>query len=339
MHLARPVLVFAPISDRLASDPVVRRQALEVRELLATRTAADLAAALTTPGDWFALLMVDGVGRAVPSPVAPDGLFGREPWRPFTATAPGMISQQGLACDLRDTEAIDTGLARLRLDVQSMTSVGVVGVAAGLDGFTPDVLAAHATTLLRHDEIPVAVTWPDPLGRWFPRAAALDAWEAWGRMRAVLRAGEAGRVAEALAAAETALAQRSFEITMRSISDLWGICALHDGDDAALIEAAGMYGIDAPDLDALVAHPDFHHLTHLPTCMPFVIGVIGYIWQRLVEALRDGYIPRRCDGCGTLLPGTVTKRRRFCDARENPTCVRARHAAYERRRHAGGNLH
>jgi len=338
VYTSDAVIVFFPVTDRPHGDRDVRRDALHSREVLAASHPGTKVLVPMTGCQEAAVVPIDGQGRTVPGLLTADGLLGRNLWERFARTEPEMVLDRQLwEQSGHGKTRVQTSDTRLVLDVTRRdTESRKVELEAAYPRYSPDLLADLATTGVEEGTLPLNLRWPEPFGDLFPGAAAVEAMVDLGNLTRVLALASEGRRREALAKADTALGQRRYDVTMPSLGVFWQIARVHDGEDSVLFDAEGSLDIEAPDWKALKSDERFLERVRTPTVMPFLVGMLGYIWWQVVEALRAGYVPRCCKACGRLLPAQVTVRRRFCSRSENLGCWRRRHRAAMKRRRLGG---
>ena len=318
------VYVFAPFSDRPANDRALRGDAHHVRELLTSRLPGERLEVDAKGCADFVLLPVDGQGRTLKSAVTPDGQLPPGLWTAFAETTPRFTEVKSQGDRIFDSPP---PFAPYRFERHG----DVTRIIRGHDEIPPEYMSETWSDHPAPGALPVRVDWDEPFRTLFPGVAAVEALECWGQLRRVLTEQQRGQTANALAFAETLLAPRRDEVTVRSTVDFWEISAQHDGPNAVLMEAEGSHGIGARTGEDPVAHERFQALVRKPATLPFLHGVLGYLVWLAVRDLKAGYVPRRCGRCGRILPRGARMDRRYC-RQENPTCFRAGKAEQARQR-------
>lgn len=167
--------------------------------------------------------------------------------------------------------------ARPRAPYVLQVGEGTVKLIRGHDEVPPDSIPDTWSNHLEPDTFALQMQWDEPFGSLFPCAAALEALEYWGPLRKVIEFRSAGRMAHALALAETLLAPLCEYVTVRSTVDFWEVMARHDGAEAVLTEASGAYGIDAASCSALVKGARLQSLGRDPARLPYLHGVVDFL--------------------------------------------------------------
>ena len=327
-------LIFFSVGDHLNDDPRHRRDALRAAQVLAAEPPdrrVPVEMEVSRPGS---VLPVDGLGRTVPGMATPDGRLGPDLWRRFADARPR------LRLDAESWRDSAEGREPIGLPFPAWT---IAGLALGDEGelrIGPtdpeevDPLGSAEPTIPARS-LPLWVDWPAPFDRLCAGGAALDALADRIRLDRVLALVAAGHEARAVALVETALAGRRSEVTLPSRGVFWQIAALHDGGESVCLEAVALLDVDLPDWERLQTDPDFLAAVRRPTTLPYLRGILGFIWWELLGALRAGYLPRRCAHCARALPPDATRRRRFCVRDDQDGCWQERHAARARRRRGG----
>ena len=102
------------------------------------------------------------------------------------------------------------------------------------------------------------------------------------------------------------------------------------GEEAALIDFEGRFGIEAATLRELESKPGFREIADRKVPVTRILGWLGYLWWEFRNDLQSFVTMRVCQHCDEIIRGGH-KDRMFCSKAENPTCFRTRTIVRQRK--------
>jgi hypothetical protein len=197
------------------------------------------------------------------------------------------------------------------------------GSTAPRPAISPETEKLAAQQLDMEQVLKVNLVWPAPFDRMFPLGGDADLLHQWavmkrlaaqaqtpdGRKNALLEtdAWLRGLIAEGVSTVE-----RSFLGPARA-----------RGEDAALIDFEGRFGMQAATLEELASKPGFREIADREVPVVRLLGWLAYLWWEFHWDLQSFVTMRVCQHCGDVIRGGH-RDRSFCSSDENPTCFRTR---------------
>jgi hypothetical protein len=181
--------------------------------------------------------------------------------------------------------------------------------------------------------------WPTPFDRLFPLGNGIVLADHYGRLQQHVSAWRQGTPSQKDAVCQSAeiWVSRFTSEKRGMLYDAWYLPKVMTKPETALWDVYGKFGVEVQTVKDVLASEELLTKLGQSVSVRRVYGWLGYFWWEFYQDLMAHSFVGACQHCGQVIRGGRTDRK-YCTREENPSCVRTRNSARQRKTRAG-NTH